>query len=204
MDIILTDTMLRVLRFDVKVFSPNTFWPYLSKFPSKWDKPQYAMTFHSSGRQKNLTRRALRNLGFSGTSRDVETLASDEYFGVPLGLLRKLITDSVPITWNEKFTASEALKYACGGRFCQVENHTRQIHYGSKLTDSTGCLLVKCPFARQLKAATPGNVHAAVGDYDFKAIMTQLFFALIYYGEYKPEAAASSTSTTGGLNGPKH
>jgi hypothetical protein len=204
MNIILTDTMLRILRFDVKVFSPNTFWPYLSKFPSKWDKPQYAMTFHSSGKQKNISRRALRNLGLSGTSRDVGILASDKYLGAPIDLLRKLITDSVPITWSEKFTPSEALKHACGGRFCQAENHTRQIHYGSKLTDSTGCLLVKCPFTRQLKAATPGNVLAAIGDYDFQAIMTQLFFALIYYGEYKPDVPNIPTPNIGGSNGSKH
>lgn len=167
MNIYLYDDRIEMLGVRLDVFSPNTFWPYLNKYASRWDEPHYQMFFHTSEKQDQAATRMVSAIGAESATHFVAELATVAKSAVQTVSGRKVVA-----------TVAAIAKYGLKYRFCQKASPTRQVHYGSKLSDTEGCLLIKAPAWSQLqKSITPASrsLLTRAQLWDVKAVWTQMF-----------------------------
>lgn len=165
MIITLHDTYILIKQTKIQIFNPTAFWKYIQQFDSKWDQPSYEMLFAYSGKQakkfKTLT---------AGTP-EQGVVARQKL----TSLCQRIIDTYNNVYPSQKInlTAKRVLTVASTQRLSQVTEHTRQIHYGSKLTDSEGCLLVQCPFDAQFFDSVDPKWFRAVDQWALKGFATQ-------------------------------
>lgn len=121
--------------YRLPLFKPKQMFPRIQTYGPYWMRERYEMAVSNSGKQTRTYKLLLERWNEVA---EIKAIASDEIEQVLAVTHKKLSVKK-----------SIVIDLARTHRLCQKDAHTIQVHYGTELKHTEGCLLVNGPsFAR--------------------------------------------------------